>query len=91
MRAAAAERLDIERSTRKLAEWHRVRASAPAAHRDAATSIDWSVRATPAQLEDLGARLAAVVGEWTDEVRAGEPDAASIPTHGFVRVFPSRP
>lgn len=97
-RALAVERLDAERSVRKLAEWHRERATAPAALREAATSIDWSVRATPAQLQDLGLRFLALIDEWTDEVRAarpagpaGPPADGTIPVHGFVRVFPSRP
>lgn len=92
--ADQAELENFRYQVRAVQQWLAAMADAPAPWRRAAGSTDSLVRATAEQTADLHVRLAAVLQEWTDEVRADEqqhPDADRVPVRALLRLFPSGP
>lgn len=89
-----AELENYRHQARAVQEWLKEMADAPRSWRRAAGSSDSLVEATAAQTADLHTRLAQVVREWTDEVRADaheHPDVDRRPVRTIIRCFPSKP
>lgn len=91
--ADAAERANLEYLNAATVQWMRTRDDLPQQWREGLAS-DTFAPATPAQMEDLKARIDALSIEWTRQVRAdaeANPDVDRRPVRLIVRVFPSEP